>query len=82
MEWENREFEEVDVLDKLDFQGKWSMVGQVPWTQGSTETSLGKSSLSKTKVQAETSMEVRGTLVQQNGMGEQGFQRGRGGREF
>ena len=28
MEWENREFEEVDVLDKLDFQGKWSMEGQ------------------------------------------------------
>ena len=32
MEWENREFEEVDVLDKVDFLGKWSMVGQVPWT--------------------------------------------------
>ena len=70
---ENREFEEVDVLDKLDFQGKWSMVGQPQGTQGSTEGSLGKSSMSKTKVQAETSMEVRGTLVQQNGMGEQGI---------
>ena len=73
MEWENREFEEVDVLDKVDFQGKWSMVGQVPWTQGSTEGSLGKSKSVKVKVQAETSMEVRGTLVQQNGMGEQGI---------
>ena len=82
MEWENREFEEVDVLDKLDFQGKWSMVGQPQGTQGSTEGSLGKSKSVKMKVQAETSKEVRGTLVQQNRMGEQGFQRGRCGREF
>ena len=73
MEWKNREFEEVDVLDKLDFLGKWSMVGQVPWTQGSTKGSLGKSKSVKVKVQAETSMEVRGTLVQQNRMEDQGI---------
>ena len=82
MEWENRDFKEVDVLDKLDFQGKWSMEGQPQGTQGSTEGSLGKSSLSKTKESVETCMEVRGTLVQQNRMGEQGFGRGRCVREF
>ena len=27
---EIREFEEVDVLDRLESQGKWSMVDQVP----------------------------------------------------
>ena len=73
MEWENREFEEVDVLDKLDFQGKWSMGDQPQGTQGSTETSLGKSKSVKTKEWYETCMEVRGTLVQQKGMGEQGI---------
>ena len=70
MEGENREFEEVDVLDILDFQGKWSMEGQPQGTQGSTEGSLGKSKSVKVKVQAETSMEVRGSVVQQKGMGD------------
>ena len=57
----------------LRSQGKWSMVGQVPVTQGSTETSLGKSKCVKTKEWYETSIGVRGTLVQQKGMGEQGI---------
>ena len=61
MEWENREFEEVDVLDKLDFLGKWSMEGQPQGTQGSTKGSLGKSKSVKTKEWYETSIEVRGT---------------------
>ena len=61
MEWEIKDLEEVDVLDKLDFQGKWSMVGQPQGTQGSTETSLGKSKSVKTKEWYETSIEVRGT---------------------
>ena len=73
MEWENREFEEVDVLDKLDFQGKWSMEGQPQGTQGSTKGSLGKSKSVKTKEWYETSIGVRGSVVQQKGMGEQGI---------
>ena len=28
IQWENRDFKEVDVVDRLDSQGKWSMTHQ------------------------------------------------------